>query len=77
MCAVYVFLLILYRLSVLPLSKNHRLELQRSFSKLLWGGGKPMVRRQTCCQRPRNGDLGMPDLENRWFAERRTSGSSP
>ena len=29
-----------------------------------------MVYRQVCCQRPRNGGLGMPDLENHWFAER-------
>ena len=29
-----------------------------------------MVRRQVCCQRPRNGGVGMPDLENHWFAER-------
>ena len=29
-----------------------------------------MVCRQVCCQRPCNGGLGMPDLENHWFAER-------
>ena len=29
-----------------------------------------MVRRQVCCQCPCNRDLGMPDLENHWFAER-------
>ena len=29
-----------------------------------------MVRRQVCGQPPRNGGLGMPDLENQWFAER-------
>ena len=65
-CAVYIFPLILYRLSVLPLPKNHRMALQRSLSKLLCGGRKPMVH----CQRLRNGDLGMPDLGNHWFAER-------
>ena len=26
--------------------------------------GRQKVRRQVCCQRPRNGGLGMPDLEN-------------
>ena len=67
---MYIFFLILYRLPVLPLPKNHRLALQQSLSKLLWGGGRPMVRRQVCCQHPRNGGLGMPDLENHWFAER-------
>ena len=71
-CAVYIFPLIFYRLSVLPLPKNHRLALQRPLSKLLWGDGRPMVRRQVCCQRPWNGGLGMPDLENHWFAERLT-----
>ena len=29
-----------------------------------------MVCRQVCCQCPHNGDLGMLDLENHWFAER-------
>ena len=53
-CAVYIFPLILYRLSVLSLPKNHRLVLQRSLSKLLWGDRRPMVRRQVCCQYPPN-----------------------
>ena len=69
-CAVYVFPLILYRLAVLPLPKVNRLALQRSLSRLLWGGARPMVRRQVCIQRTRNGGLGMPDLESHWLAER-------
>ena len=69
-CAAYVFPLILYRLTVLPLPKAHRLALQRSLSRLLWGGARPMVRRQVCIQRTRNGGLGMPDLESHWLAER-------
>ena len=64
-CAVYVLPLFLYRLP-----KAHRLALQRSLSKLLWGGRRPMVRRQVCIQHTRNGDLGMPDLESHWLAER-------
>ena len=36
--AIYTFPLILYHLSVLPLPKNRWLALQRSISKLLWGG---------------------------------------
>ena len=71
-CAVYVFLLILYRLAVLPLPKARRLALQRSLSRLLWGGARPMVRRQVCIQRTRNGGLSMPDLESHWLAERLT-----
>ena len=69
-CAVYIFPLILYRLSVLPLPKNHRQALQRSLSKVIWWGRRLMVRRQVCCQRLRNGGLGMLDLETHWFAER-------
>ena len=69
-CATYVFPLILYRLAVLPLPKAHRLALQRSLSRLLWGGARPMVRRQVCIKRIRNGGLGMPDLESHWLAER-------
>ena len=69
-CAAYVFPVILYRLAVLPLPKAHRLALQRSLSSLLWGGARPMVRRQVCIQRTRNGGLGMPDLESHWLAER-------
>ena len=69
-CAAYVFPLILYRLAVLPLPKAHRMALQRSLSRLVWGGERPMVRRQVCIQRTRNGGLGMPDLESHWLAER-------
>ena len=69
-CAGYVFPLILYRLAVLPLPKAHRLALQRSLTRLVWGGARPMVRRQVCIQRTRNGGLGVPDLESHWFAER-------
>ena len=45
---MYVFLLILYQLAVLPLPKARRLALQRSLSRLFWGGARPMVRRQVC-----------------------------
>ena len=45
-------------------SKVHRLVLVQSLSKLLWGDRKPMVYGQVCCQLPRNGGLGMPDLES-------------
>ena len=69
-CAVYVFPLILYRLVVLPLPKACWLALQRPLSRLLWGSRRPMVRRQVCIQRTRNGGLGMPDLERHWLAER-------
>ena len=69
-CTVYVFPLILYRLAVLPLPKAHRLALQRSLSRWVWGGARPMVRRLVCIQRTRNGGLGMPDLESHWLAER-------
>ena len=69
-CSTYVFPLTLYRLAVLPLPKECRLALQRSLSRLLWGGAMPMVRRQVCIQRTRNGGLGMPDLESHWLAER-------
>ena len=69
-CSVHVFPLILYRLAVLPLPKARRLALQRSLSRLLWGGARPMVRRQVCIQRIRNGGLRMPDLESHWLAER-------
>ena len=56
--AVYVFPLILYRLTVLPLPKARRLALQQSLSRLL------------CIQRTHNGGLSMPDLESHWLAER-------
>ena len=51
---------------ILPLPKNHRLALQWYQITL----ERPMVYRQVCCQRPSNGGLGMPYLENHWFAER-------
>ena len=66
---MYVFPLILYRLAVFPLPKARRLALQQSLSRLLWGGARPMVRWQVCIQSPRNGCLGMPDLDSHWLAE--------
>ena len=53
-CAVYVFSLILYRLAVLPLPKERWLALKQSLSRLIWGGGRPMVCRQVCIQRTCN-----------------------
>ena len=67
--ALCVFPMVLYRLAVLPLPKARRLALQRSLSRLLWGGARPMVRRQVCIERTRNGGRGMPDLESHWLAE--------
>ena len=69
-CAVYLFPFILYRLAILPLPEARRLALLRSLSRLLWGGARPMVRRQVCIQRTPNRGLGMPDLESHWLAER-------
>ena len=69
-CAVHIFPLILYPLSVLPLPKDHRAALIQSLFKLLWKGRSPLVRRQVCYQRPRDGGLGMLDLESHWLAER-------
>ena len=71
-CAVYVFLLILYRLAVLFLPEARRLALKRSISRLLLEGRRLMVRRQVCIRRTCNGGLGMPDLESHWLAERLT-----
>ena len=69
-CAVYIFPWILYRLSVLRLSKVHRLALIQSLSKLLWSDRNPMVCRQVCSQRPWNGEHGMPEMESLLLAER-------
>ena len=69
-CATHVFPLILYQLAVLPLPKVHRLSLQRSLSRLLWGDASLMVRRQVCIQCAHNGGLGMPDLESHCLVER-------
>ena len=69
-CAVYITLLILYRLSVRPLPRDHRVALQRSLSKEVWKGRSPLVHGQVCCQRPHDRGLGMPDLESHWLAER-------
>ena len=64
-CAVYIFPLTLYCLSVLPLPQlAFQRAFQRSLYKMLWGGRRPMVRKQVCCQRLCNGDLNMPDREN-------------
>ena len=69
-CAVYIFPLIVYQLSVLPLPRDHRVALEQSLSKGVWKGRSPLVSRQVCRQRPREGGLGMPDLKNHRLAER-------
>ena len=69
-CAMYIFSLILYHLSVLPLPKDHRVALIQSLFKLLWKGWSLLVHRQVCYQRPRDWGLGMPDLEIHRLAER-------
>ena len=68
-CAVHIFPLIHYRLSVLHLPKDHRAALIQSLFKLLCKGRSSLVRRQVCYQRPRDGGLGMPDLESHRLAE--------
>ena len=70
MCAVYIFHLIFYRLSVLPLPKDHRAALIQSLFKLLWKDRSPLVRRQVCYQRPRDGGLRIPDLNSHRLVER-------
>ena len=69
-CAGYIFPLILFRLSVLPLPKDHRVALEQSLFKLHGKGRSPLVRTRICCQRLRDGSLGMPDLESHWLVER-------
>ena len=66
--AVYIFPLILYWLSVLTLPRDHRVALEQSLSKLLWKGRSSLASREVCCQRPREGGLGMPDLESHRLA---------
>ena len=51
-CAVYIFLLILYHLSILPLPRGHQMMLKQSLSKLLWKGQSLMAHRHVCYQRP-------------------------
>ena len=69
-CTVYIIPLILYRLSVLLLARDHRVVLEQSLFKLLWKGRSPLVSRQVCCQCPRETGLGMPDLKSHRLAER-------
>ena len=59
-CAVYIFPLILYRLSVLPLPKDHRAALIRSLFKLLWKG------LLSTSSRWGSGDAGSREPPARW-----------
>ena len=70
-CATYVFPMILYRLSVLPLPTGWFNALERLLFTLLWKKStKAKVRRKVCFQRIREGGLGMPDLRSHLRAER-------
>ncbi len=61
-CATYIFPLVLYRLSVLPLCKCHRKALERSLASTLWRGRGNRVDRRVCAQRLYHGGLGLPPL---------------
>ena len=69
-CVTYVFPLILYRMSVLPLPTNWMVLFERLLFSLLWRRGRPRVRREVCIQRPCNGGLGMPHMASHRHAER-------
>ena len=66
----HIFPLILDRLSVLPLPKDHRAALIQSLFKFLWKGRIPLVRRQVCYQRPRDGGPGDAGSRRHRLAER-------
>ena len=63
-CLVYIFPLILYS------AKESSAGATTIPLQITWWGRRPMLRRQVCGQRPRNGGQGMPDQEKHWFAER-------
>ena len=70
-CATYVFPMILYRLSILPLPAGRFIALERLLFTLLWKGWtKAKVNRKVCFQRIQDGGLGMPDLRSHKRAER-------
>ena len=63
-CAVYIFPLILYRLSVLPLPREHRVALEQSLFKLLWSKSiGPLTSLLPTSPRWES------DLESHWLAE--------
>ena len=57
-------------LDPLPFVRTASAVLIQSLFKLLWKGRSPLVRRQVCYQHPRDGSLGMPNLESHRLAER-------
>ena len=67
---MYVFRVIFYRLSLLPLPVGPGGALKQFLSKLLRGGQRPMVHRQVCHQRLCYGCLEMPDLGRLAFLDR-------
>ena len=70
-CATYVFPMILYRLSVIPLPRDRLKALERLLFTLLWKKAtKAKVLRKVCYQRIREGGLGMPDILSHLRAER-------
>ena len=71
-CATYVFPLILYRLSVLPLPARRLTRLQGHLDSLLWDEGKHYVCREVCVQSAGEGGLGQPSLLCHKNAERLT-----
>ena len=69
-CAVYIFPLNLYGITVLLLLKARSLALQQCLTRLLWTGRRSIICRQVSIQRTRNGGLGIPDLERIRLAKR-------
>jgi len=64
-CISYIYPLILYRLSVLPIPSTLLIQLERALFQFIWGKRAPMVRRDICCLHPSEGGLGVPSVETR------------
>ena len=69
-CATYVLPTVLYHLAVLPLCESRKVAIERLLTKLLWGGRKHWVRKETCYQRLSHGGLGLPHLASHRHASR-------
>ena len=64
-CVTYIYPLVVYRMSAIPLPCTDLVQLETALFRLLWGHKQPMVRREICQLHPAEGGLGMPHVEKR------------
>ena len=69
-CCSHIYLLVVYRLSVLPIPCTILFKLERILFQFIWTKSFPLVRWEICYLHPSEGGLGVPNVETRHYTLR-------